>query len=375
MASPAAANDIMYSVQAARQAFPQLSQNFVVMGHSQGGGAAWATAEKNAISPITGYLGGVAVSSVSNVLEISDPIVTVLGAAMATGTAASFPDFRLEEIFTPEGLQTMQKLQIDLCPYFLNQLLPFLSFSRYRVNKICVNYSGFRQDSELRNDASSSDENNENEKDAFESWKSGQPTEQPTVFPTDDHEDEAQCPSLFILIPLIFALMVYIFMIALDTNIIGTAIPQIVTQFHSLNDAGWYGWYGWAYLLTLMSFQPTYGRFYTHFNIKWLFISALVTFEVGSTIYATAPSSKALIIGRAISGMGASGTFSGGLTISHGLVRPKIRPLYISIVTSVYGIVAIAGPLLSVVFTDSKRLTRQFCFFLNLRESPHLLIH
>lgn len=105
-----------------------------------------------------------------------------------------------------------------------------------------------------------------------------------------------------------------------------------------------------------------------------MFISALLTFEIGSTICATASSSKVLIIGRAISGVRASGIFSGGLTISHGLVRSHIRPLYISIVTSVYGIAAIAGPLLGGVFADSKRLTCRFCFFLNLRGSFQTLL-
>lgn len=124
MASPAAANDVVYSVQAARQAFPQLSHNFVVVGHSQGGGAAWATAERNAASPITGYLGAVAVSPVTNVLGNSDPIVTILGAAMGPGISSAFPQFKLDDIFTPEGLQTMQTLlKIEGCSAVGNNLL------------------------------------------------------------------------------------------------------------------------------------------------------------------------------------------------------------------------------------------------------------
>ena len=41
-ASPAGANDIFYAVEAARKEWPsELSEQFVVMGHSQGGGIAW----------------------------------------------------------------------------------------------------------------------------------------------------------------------------------------------------------------------------------------------------------------------------------------------------------------------------------------------
>lgn len=42
--SPAAATDLVYAVEAARRAWPELSEQFVVMGHSQGGGAAWGAA-------------------------------------------------------------------------------------------------------------------------------------------------------------------------------------------------------------------------------------------------------------------------------------------------------------------------------------------
>jgi pimeloyl-ACP methyl ester carboxylesterase len=110
LANPAAANDVIYSVQAARQAFLQLSKDFVVIGHSQGGGAAWAVAQKQAISQIPGYLGAVAISPVTNILGDPDPIGTIVGAAMGPGTASAFPEFKLEDIFLPEGLAALHQL-------------------------------------------------------------------------------------------------------------------------------------------------------------------------------------------------------------------------------------------------------------------------
>ncbi|KAL8668859.1 MAG: hypothetical protein Q9168_006530 [Polycauliona sp. 1 TL-2023] len=62
LASPSQANDVIYSVEAARTAFPELSERFVVIGHSQGGGAAWAVAQRAATEEIQGYLGAVGIS-------------------------------------------------------------------------------------------------------------------------------------------------------------------------------------------------------------------------------------------------------------------------------------------------------------------------
>ena len=49
------------------------------------------------------------------------------------------------------------------------------------------------------------------------------------------------------------------FLIALDTNIVGVAIPKISTEFKALQDVSWYGS---AYLLTITAFQPMLGSMY-----------------------------------------------------------------------------------------------------------------
>lgn len=111
LASPSHANDILYSMQAARAAFPQLGKQFVVMGHSQGGSAAWAAAQRQAKEPVEGYLGAVAISPVTNVLTLSDPVLSFLGVGMMAGIAAFFPNFNPADVLTPDGQQRYALVQ------------------------------------------------------------------------------------------------------------------------------------------------------------------------------------------------------------------------------------------------------------------------
>jgi hypothetical protein len=104
------------------------------------------------------------------------------------------------------------------------------------------------------------------------------------------------------------ALCLAVFCMALDNTIIATAIPRITDNFHALNDVGWYIS---VYLLTTCSFQLIFGKLYTFYSIKWIFLGALLVFEVGSVVCGVAPTSKALIAGRAIAGVGSAGIFSG----------------------------------------------------------------
>ena len=111
LASPAHANDVFYSVQAARAAFPELSKQFVVIGHSQGGASAWAAAQRQAKEPVEGYLGAIAISPVTTVLSELDPVLSFLGVGMLAGIAAYFPEFKPEDVLTPEGAQRYSLVQ------------------------------------------------------------------------------------------------------------------------------------------------------------------------------------------------------------------------------------------------------------------------
>lgn len=181
----------------------------------------------------------------------------------------------------------------------------------------------------------------------------------------------------------IISLCLGTFLMALDVNIIGVAVPAISTAFHSLDDVAWYGS---AYLLTVTAFQPILGFAYKFFNVRATYLISIGTFEgkyfsllkvpqpakalklidrkhlvVGSILCAAAPNSPTFIVGRALAGLGAAGSLQGALCIIGYVVELEKRPLYMGIVISVFGIFICVGPVLGdgasgcigvLVFTD-----------------------
>jgi hypothetical protein len=66
------------------------------------------------------------------------------------------------------------------------------------------------------------------------------------------------------------------FLVALDTMIIGIAVPSITSEFKSLDKIAWYGS---AYLLTTTALQPSFGKLYTQYNAKTIYLFCVVLFE------------------------------------------------------------------------------------------------
>ncbi|KAH8918309.1 putative MFS toxin efflux pump [Atractiella rhizophila] len=156
-------------------------------------------------------------------------------------------------------------------------------------------------------------------------------------------------------------LAAFTFLTALDQTIIAPAIPVISNDFKTISDVGW--WIS-AYFMTSTSLQPLYGRLYSFFSLKWVFLSAVVIFEVGSLICAVSQNSKTFIVGRAIAGVGVAGGYIGCLTILAASLPVSKQATFTGLIGAAYGAGGIAGPLLGGVFTSS--VTWRWCFWINL---------
>ncbi|EZF74359.1 hypothetical protein H105_04048 [Trichophyton soudanense CBS 452.61] len=157
------------------------------------------------------------------------------------------------------------------------------------------------------------------------------------------------------------SLLVSVFCQALDDTIIATAIPPITDHFRRLSHVGWYGS---VYLLTNCAFQLFYGKLYKIFPLRWVFMSALFIFELGSLVAAIAPKSETLITGRAVAGIGAAGITSGGMTIMAHTAPVRWRPTFTSMIGAVYGVASVVGPLLGGVLAE--KVSWRWIFYLNL---------
>ncbi|KAI1347435.1 major facilitator superfamily domain-containing protein [Xylaria sp. FL0043] len=173
--------------------------------------------------------------------------------------------------------------------------------------------------------------------------------------------EESAYPSGLEVLFIITALVLSISLVSLDQTIVATAIPKITDQFNRVQDISWYGS---AYFLTLGAFQSLWGKVYKFFPLKISFLVSIFIFEVGSLISGVARNSPTVIVGRAISGLGASGIAPGAYTISAFAAEPAKRATYTGVIGAAYGVAAVVGPLIGGGLTAAA--TWRWCFYINL---------
>ncbi|KAI8868700.1 MFS general substrate transporter [Ramicandelaber brevisporus] len=169
------------------------------------------------------------------------------------------------------------------------------------------------------------------------------------------------------LVMIISALAVVLFLAMLDNTIVGTALPQIASDFGRLDLINWVGL---AYMLTSTAIQPMYGRLADVFGRVEMLYFAIFIFEVGSAICGAAQSMIMLIIGRAVAGIGGGGLMSLVIIIVSDIVSLRDRGKYMGIIMSVFALSSVVGPLLGGAFTDAGHGGWRWGFYLNLFVGP-----
>lgn len=132
-------------------------------------------------------------------------------------------------------------------------------------------------------------------------------------------------------------------------------------DFHSFDDIGWYAS---AYILTGCAVQLPLGRVYTFYSPKWVFLSCIAIFEVGSAICGGALNSTTVVVGRAIAGIGCAGVFSGAMQLIVTSIPRRKRPIYMGCMGAIFGVSSVVGPLLGGALTSNG--SWRWCFLINL---------
>ena len=147
----------------------------------------------------------------------------------------------------------------------------------------------------------------------------------------------------------VIGLMLTMFLGALDQTIVATALPTMGRVFNDIENLSWVVT---AYLLTATASTPLYGKLSDIYGRRAVMLTAIGIFIAGSVACAMAPNMWALVLGRAVQGLGGGGLMSMAQTIIADIVTPRERGRYQGYIGAVFATSSIGGPVLGGFLTE-----------------------
>ncbi|MEP6470022.1 MAG: MDR family MFS transporter [Chloroflexota bacterium] len=157
------------------------------------------------------------------------------------------------------------------------------------------------------------------------------------------------------------AVLLALFLAALDQTIVSTALPNILTDLRG-NDL--YTWVITVYLLTSTVTGPLYGKLSDQFGRRPMLMIGIGLFLFGSLLSGLSQTMWQLILFRGIQGLGAGALFPISLAVIGDLFSPRERGRYQGLFGGVFAVAMLIGPFLGGFLTDN--ISWHWIFFVNL---------
>ena len=157
------------------------------------------------------------------------------------------------------------------------------------------------------------------------------------------------------------AILLALFLFALDQTVVGVALPKIVTD---LKGNELYTWAVTVYLLTATISGPIYGKLSDLFGRRPIFIWAVGLFLVASVFAGLSQEMWQFILFRGLQGLGGGAIFPVSLAVVADLYTPVERGKYMGAFGAVFGLSSVLGPFLGGLITDT--FSWHWIFFVNV---------
>lgn len=151
------------------------------------------------------------------------------------------------------------------------------------------------------------------------------------------------------------------FLAALDTTIVATALPTIARTLHGLE---LYPWVAAAYSLALTAATPVFGGLADHYGRRPVYLFGIAAFLAGSALCGAARSMPELVAFRAVQGVGGGALLPVAITIVGDLYSLEERARVQGLFSGVWGVASVVGPLLGGFLVD--RWSWRWIFYANL---------